>query len=73
MYHQQTCSRKGKPEPIFRRALMQTTPNQNRPDDEPSGHSIQGEILAILAESGLVPGQGVEAMLERFSDESQTS
>lgn len=46
---------------------MQIESRETRLDGDRSAHEAQREILAILAESGLVPGQGVEAMLDRFA------
>ncbi|WP_188525984.1 hypothetical protein [Sinisalibacter lacisalsi] len=51
---------------------MQIVSNQDQPTGDRSTNDVQREILAILAESGLVPGQGVEALLDRFSGDGQT-
>jgi len=48
---------------------MQIEKCEIRPDGDRSAREAQREILAILAECGIVPGQGVEAMLDRFSGE----
>jgi hypothetical protein len=48
---------------------MQIEPREIRPEGDRSAQQAQREILAILAECGFVPGQGVEAMLDRLSGE----
>ncbi|SMH47361.1 hypothetical protein [Maritimibacter sp. HL-12] len=50
---------------------MQIETQNDRSAGNRSALDATREVLAILAESGLVPGQGVEAMLDRFSDEAR--
>ena len=45
---------------------IETNHEGNRPTQDTTR-----EILAILAESGLLPGQGVEAMLDRLAGEGR--
>lgn len=51
---------------------MQIETNHDRSAGSRSAQDATREILAILAESGLVPGQGVESMLDRLSGEDRT-